>query len=174
MFVNRGPKGSLDPTMPKNTDIEKHRNIEFGLYIHSGDWRKDAWQKATERNFQLKTRIIPREDKEPSKKEDRSEIRLPFSFVSIAPSSVQCGTIKIAEDDQDSLHPSQYILRLIERSGQISTAQLSFANQFEIQKAEMVDLLEFQPQPVIEFTDHSVSMPIKPYEILTLKIWIKH
>ncbi len=71
MFVNRGPKGSLDPAMPKNTDIEKHRNIEFGLYIHSGDWRKDAWQKATERNFLLKSRIVPRETVKPSYKEDR-------------------------------------------------------------------------------------------------------
>ena len=140
MFVNRGPKGSLDPTMPKNTDIEKHRNIEFGLYIHSGDWRKDAWQKATERNFLLKSRIVPRETVKPSYKEDRSEIILPFSFVSIAPSSIQCGTIKIAEDEQDSLHPTQYVLRLIERSGQTSIAQLTFADQFEIQKAEMVEL----------------------------------
>ena len=131
-------------------------------------------RKLTERNFLLKSRIVPRETVKPSYKEDRSEIILPFSFVSIAPSSIQCGTIKIAEDEQDSLHPTQYVLRLIERSGQTSIAQLTFADQFEIQKAEMVDLLEFQPQPVIDITDHSVSIPIDPYEILTLKIWIKH
>jgi alpha-mannosidase len=185
MYVQRAPNGGLNPSLPKYTDLHYHPDIQYGIYFHSGDWRKDAWKKAYEHNYPLRTQyhLVNKQNdtqimqvkshKTQNSRPVPKELSFPFSILTIDAPNVQCTTLKVAEDESNLTSPQQYILRLVEQTGKISSCSLEFCPQITLKKVEIVDLLELHPILHTDFTDHVCKININPYEILTLRITIQ-
>jgi alpha-mannosidase len=174
-FVNRNSDGGLDPAMPRFTDLELHQDIQFGILIHNGNWRNDAWCRAYELNHPLNGKIEENTSPKPISKSINDPITtLPFSFLTLVPTSVQCTAIKFPENiDNPSTEYKQIILRLIERIGKKTLVTLRFMKKFQIIGMDEVDLLELHPKRIAQSSYHETQVEINPYEILTLQITLK-
>ncbi|MBD3351389.1 MAG: hypothetical protein GF364_07870 [Candidatus Lokiarchaeota archaeon] len=178
MFINRAEDGGLDPNMPRFTDLEYHKDIQFGICVHNGDWRNGIWRKAYELNHPLRFKLLPTPKNNHNAEERnkiKQDIKNKFSFLEIDPISVQCGTFKVAEDEPNVDNPSEFILRLIEREGKETEVTLRFPTFIEIKRAMLMDLLESNKikNRIPKISKNNVIVTIKPYEIITLKIKIK-
>ena len=84
-----------------------------------------------------------------------------YSFVSCNTRNVMVDTVKLAEED-DSV-----IVRMFEYHNCLTSATLTFA--MPIREAYLCNLMEEQ-DIAIPFEGNSVTLDVKPYEIVTLKL----
>lgn len=84
-----------------------------------------------------------------------------YSFVSCDSDNIIIETAKKAEDSDD------IILRLYDAKNRRCNATLSFG--FEVAGAELCDMME-NPLEVLTVEDNTVTLPVKNFEIVTLKI----
>ena len=70
-------------------------------------------------------------------------------------------TVKKADDNDD------LIVRLYEAFDRRSTAKLSFG--FDVKDVALCDLLE-RPEQSLQIENNTVSLPVRNFEILTLRI----
>jgi alpha-mannosidase len=172
--VNRAPDGGLDPTMPKFTDIELHKDIQFWIYPHSGDWRSGVWQKAYELNQPLFTSLTDL-NLEANPKNSKANLLSNVPII-IEPETIHCASIKYAEDGYALISPDlkekQIILRLVEKIGHQTKVSLKLDSSLTILKAEQVDLLELNPKVLANVSKNQVELEIAPYEISTIRLII--
>jgi alpha-mannosidase len=84
-----------------------------------------------------------------------------YSFVSCDAKNIMVDTVKLAEAD-DSV-----IVRLYENYNCLTSATLTFDRP--ILKAYLCNLMEEQDVPVL-FDGNRITLDVKPYEIVTLKL----
>ena len=85
-----------------------------------------------------------------------------YSFVSISHENIVVDTVKKAEDTDTT------IIRMYESwNKRVSNATLTFG--FGVKSAVLCDLMENEIE-VLEVVDNTVTLPVKPFEIVTIKV----
>ncbi|MBD3228784.1 MAG: hypothetical protein GF329_11415 [Candidatus Lokiarchaeota archaeon] len=134
-------------------------SVDYSLSIHKGDWiTNESHRKGIEFNVPVITREIEKVSK------SNSVLHVPTSIITIEPSNIILSTLKQCEDD------NSIILRIFETTGSEAEVKIKLNDQFQINKAEEVDILELNPKPIESFSENKISLTIKKFEIKTIKI----
>lgn len=164
MTIGRRPKYprggspimSIFPSSNFHEQDEFH--VDYSIVIHGkGNWKENStYQHAIDLNNPLLVREV-----------DKTTGKFPatMSFFTIEPANILLSTLKMAEDDKEHV-----IMRIYETIGKETTALIGFNGHFDIQDAEVVDLLEFNPEKIAHENPRELKVKVKPYEILTLKL----
>lgn len=128
-----------------------HR-FTYSLYPHSGDYREAGTQQQA---YLLNQPLFA--CRLPAQNGDLPEC---YSLLTVEAPNVFAETVKEAEDG------TGVVVRLYEAHNRRGTVTLTTG--FDFQKATLCDLLE-NPQQALKTEGRSVTVPIKPFEILTVK-----
>ncbi|HVW78766.1 MAG TPA: glycoside hydrolase family 38 C-terminal domain-containing protein [Alloacidobacterium sp.] len=146
------------PTWPDPMADRGHQHFMFALYPHAGDWKQALTVRhGYEYNYKLKAvQVAPHSGSLP----------LEHSFVSVKPENVVLTAMKKAEDS------NALVLHMYEWAGKQSDVEITLPSGAT--GATETNLME-QPQgsPLAVSGGH-VTIPIKPYEILAVKIDYPH
>jgi alpha-mannosidase len=147
-------KSPIEPD--PNADIGRHR-FTYALYPHRGDWRSGGTIcEAYQLNYPVHTRRVP----SPGQKDGE----ISFSFAKTDSDHVIIESVKKAEDSDD------IVVRLYESSAQRGDVQIIFSGV--IKAVWESNMLEKEKQP-LKHEKHTVTFPVKPYEIKTLMVKFK-
>ncbi|HZY62126.1 MAG TPA: glycoside hydrolase family 38 C-terminal domain-containing protein, partial [Edaphobacter sp.] len=146
------------PTWPDPNADRGHQHFNYELYPHAGSWQTALTERVGyEFNYKLHatqveshTGSLPRE----------------HSFVSVAPENVALTALKKAEDDNG------LIFRVVEWAGKASN--VVFTVPKGATSATETNLMEKPTGSPLSVTGDKVTVPIKPYEILTLRVDYPH
>jgi alpha-mannosidase len=136
-----------------------HR-IRYALFPHAGDWKSGVWSEAEGFN------VPPIAAEPPSSALGRTHASRPekVPLIAVDPPEIVLSGIKQSEDG------SMVVVRLVEVNGTRSNARLTLPGS--VQSAERLDLLErpltAAAAPVV--ADGTVSVILKPHEIVTIGI----
>ena len=127
----------------------------FALRPHEGNWAQSAaarfgWETVTPAEAAV---LAPKAGHLPQNE---------ASFVSVDKQNIIVSAVKPAYDD-----PSQTVVRLFETNGEACTATLTFAGRPK--SCQIVNLLEDEGE-ALECGEHSVTLPIRAFEIVTVKL----
>ncbi len=132
-------------------DKEVHR-FTYAIYPHAGDYRSAGTvQKAYLLNNPM-TAV---------KASGKGTLPSTLSTVSSNKANIFTDIVKKAEDSDAT------VVRLYDAYNMTSTPTIKFG--FDVKKAEICDLLE-NPISEVEVKDNSVTLTVKPFEIVTLKL----
>lgn len=134
-------------TMPDNGSDQGHHCFTYALFPHPGDWREHVPAEAYALNHPI--RILPGR---------RATVRNP---VRCSNPNVVLETLKPAQDGRG------VILRLYEGHGQRGKIVLQL--DACIGAVERCGLLEQEDEP-IDSNGHQIQLPLRPYEIMTLRL----
>ncbi len=146
-----------DPDIYPN--IGKFR-ISYALYPHSGDWKNGVWMEGDDFNVPVYATEPPSlalvSDHATRPEED--------SFISLDAPGVFMTGIKKAEDTEE------LVVRLVEVDG--SAKKLTLSLPYSIEAARRLNLVELPQENGVKpaVNGESLSVTIKPHEILTLGI----
>ncbi|WP_158747928.1 glycoside hydrolase family 38 C-terminal domain-containing protein, partial [Acidobacterium sp. S8] len=146
------------PTWPDPVADRGHQHFTFALYPHAGDWKQALTVRhGYEYNYKLKAVQV---------EAHTGSLPLEHSFVSVKPENVVLTAMKKAEDS-DAL-----VLHMYEWAGK--QADVEIALPAGATAATETNLLE-QPQgSPLTITGGHVTVPIKPYEILAVRVDYPH
>lgn len=134
--------------------------ISYALYPHSGDWRNGVWMEGDDFN-------VPIHAAEPPSRALVSEHATrpeEDSFISIDASGVFLTGIKKAEDSRE------LVVRLVEVEGSEKALTLSMPKTIEaVRRLNLIEL-PLDNASKVTVSGHSLSLLIKPHEIVTLGI----
>ena len=137
-----------------NPDADKcHHEFRYSFMPHAGGWR-EANVVREAYSFNLPLRAVELGAQTGTLPES-------YSMVSVDSDDVIIDTVKRAEDS-DSL-----IVRAYECWNRRANATLKFG--FDVKRAVLCDLLENELEE-LEISENSVTLPVKPYEIVTIKL----
>ncbi|MBV8438303.1 MAG: alpha-mannosidase [Silvibacterium sp.] len=142
------------PVWPDPEADRGHHHFSFALYPHAGDWKQALTiRHGYEFNYRLNAvQVAPHGGAMPARR----------SFVSASPENVVLTAMKKAEDS-DSL-----VFHLYEWAGKSGTIELSVPAGAT--GAVETNLLE-QPQGMaLSVSGEKVSVPVKPYEIVAVRV----
>ncbi len=146
-------KASTDPY--KDADRHMHEFV-YSMYPHEGDWRDAGTiQESFSLNVPLEAISVGAND---------GKLADNYSFVSCDKENVILETIKKAEDSDE------IIVRMYEAYNSKCNATIKFG--FDVDKAYVCNLLE-EGDEEIEVVGNSVTIPMRNFEIVTLKIKTK-
>jgi len=140
-------KGSIYPD--PNADREMH-HFTYVLYPHMEGWREGG---VIESAAALNTPLFIARTAQPPQA---------HSFITCDAANVTLEALKKAEES-DAL-----IVRLVERHNRTTRATLRFAHA--IKSAWVCDLMEREEQEIALHDSHTLTVTLKPYEIVTLKL----
>ncbi len=134
--------------------------ISYALYPHSGDWTNGVWQEGDDFNVP----IFAAEPPSLALVSEHATRPEEDSFISLDGSGVFMTGMKQAEDTEE------LIIRLVEVEGDAKTITLSLPKNIEV--ARRLNIIEFPLSGVAEtkIKKNTVSVNIKPHEIITLGI----
>jgi alpha-mannosidase len=137
--------------------------ISYALYPHSGDWTNGVWQEGDDFNVPVLA------NEPPSLALGKAHATRPEtgSFVSLDAKGVHITGMKKAEDTEEM------IVRLVEVEGKERDFTLNLPKN--VQAVRKLNLIEM---PAVEnsnatVSENSVTVHIKPHEIVTLGIKLK-
>ncbi len=142
------------PTWPDPEADQGHHHIQYALYPHPGTW-KDAMtvRRGWEYNYPLTAVVTTAHP---------GMLAADHSFASVAPENVVLTAVKKAEDTKG------LIFRVYEWAGKAATAE--FHVPAGATGATVTNLMETAEGSPLEVTGGVVKAPIKPYEILTIRV----
>lgn len=133
-----------------------HHVFTYCLYPHAGTWREaDTLRYAYEINNPMLAMPIGKQD---------GTLPDSYSLVSCDRDHIVIDTVKQAEDSD------HVILRLFEAKNQRTETTLTFGKNVE--SAYLCNLLE-QTEGELEVKNGQITIPVKPYEIITLKLALR-
>ena len=133
-----------------------HHVFTYCLYPHAGTWREaDTLRYAYEINNPMLAMPIGKQD---------GTLPDSYSLVSCDRDHIVIDTVKQAEDSD------HVILRLFEAKNQRTETTLTFGKNVE--SAYLCNLLE-QTEGELEVKNGQITIPVKPYEIITLKLTLR-
>lgn len=142
---------------PKWPDPEAdvgHHHFHYALYPHAGTWHEAmTMRRGWEYNYPVQALVTTRHD---------GSLPAQHSFVSVEPQNVVLTAVKKAEDSNG------LILRVFEFGGKDGT--VSFRVPPGATGATLTNLMEKPEGSPLEVTGDVVKAPIKPYEILTVRV----
>jgi alpha-mannosidase len=141
-----------------------HR-FTYALLPHAGDWRAgEVVRRAAELNAPLLVATTNDERQTMNAGSTGTLVIDPSSFVTVDADHVVLDTIKTAEDS-DGL-----IVRLYEAHNQRGAVTLTFAQPIE--RAQTCNLLEERIDDTV-IDSNTITITIKPFEIVTLRVWLQ-
>jgi alpha-mannosidase len=147
------------PTWPDPEADRGHHRFAYSLYPHVGDWKQALTvRRGYEFNYPLRALQV-----------EAHEGSLPplHSFVGIRGDNVVLTALKKAEDS-DAL-----LLRLYEWAGKNADVQISLPEGAST--ASFTNLMEQAEGTQIVVTNHRVTVPVHPYEIVSVRVeFAKH
>jgi alpha-mannosidase len=137
--------------------------VRYALYPHKGDWKNGVWQEGDDFNVP----ILAAEPPSLALVRDHATRPEEDSFVSLNTEGVYMTGIKKAEDSEEM------VIRLVEVEGEEKKFTLNLPKN--IQSVRKLNLIELPVNETSEATvnGNSVSMKIKPHEIVTLGIKLR-
>lgn len=144
----------LKSAMYPNPDADKeHHSFTFSIYPHEGDWKAAGTiKKAYSMNNPMNVVV---------KKNEKGNLPKNYSFVNLNVDNVVIEVVKQAEDGDG------IIIRLYETNNKRTKLTLNFG--IEIKKMMECNMLEVD-ETIVQCSERSVSIQLKPYEIKTLKV----
>ena len=146
------------PTWPDPEADRGHHQFAYSLYPHSGDWKQALTvRRGYEFNYPLRAFQV----------EAHEGSLLPqHSFVSIIGDNVVLTALKKAEDS-DAL-----LLRLYEWAGKTGDVKISLPDGAS--SASLTNLMEESEDAKLSVTNHQVTIPVHPYEIVSVRVEFAH
>jgi alpha-mannosidase len=147
---------------PKWPDAEAdmgHHHFHYALYPHAGTW-KDALtvRHGWEYNYPLTAVVTTAHP---------GSLPAEHSFASVSPENVVLTAVKKAED-QNGQGVNGLIFRVYEWAGKPSTVEYHVPPGAT--SATVTNMMEIPEGDPLTVTDDTVKAPIKPYEILTIRV----
>jgi alpha-mannosidase len=141
------------PTWPDPVADRGHQHFSYALYPHAGDWKQALTVRhGYEYNYKLHAmQVLPH----------TGSLPLSHSFASVKPENVILTAMKKAEDS-DAL-----IFHVFESAGK--SGDVTFTLPPGATNATVTNLLEEPQGSALTVTGDQVTVPIHPYEILTLR-----
>jgi alpha-mannosidase len=142
------------PTSPDpDADRGRHR-FSYALYPHSGSWRQALTvRRGYEYNYRLQAMQV-----EPHTGDLPSE----YSFAAVKPETVVLTALKKAEDGNG------LIFRVYEWAGEAGDLRIQVPKG--ARSATVTNLMEAPEGSALPVLNDTVSVPIHPYEILTIRV----
>jgi alpha-mannosidase len=142
------------PTWPDPTADRGHHHFSYALYPHAGDWKQALTvRRGYEYNYPLTALQVAAHS---------GPLPPVYSFVTVRPQNVVLTAMKKAED-ADGLE-----LHMYEWAGQ--GGDVDIAVPPGARSALVTNLLEQPAGPALAPIDGHVVVPIKPYEILAVRV----
>ncbi len=142
------------PTSPDPDADRGHHHFSFALYPHGGDWKQALTVRhGYEYNYKLQAMQV---------EAHTGSLPAKYSYVSVKPETVVLTAIKKAEDD------NSLIFRVYEWAGKADNVEFHVPNGAT--GATLTNLLEKPEGEALTVTGDTVTAPIHPFEILTLKV----
>jgi alpha-mannosidase len=146
------------PTWPDPVADRGHQHFSYELYPHAGTW-KSAMTKRVGYEFNYKLRASQVES-------HTGSLPAEHSYVSVAPENVVLTALKKAEDDNG------LIFRVVEWAGKQSN--VVFTVPPGATSATETNLMEKPVGSPLTVTGDKVTVPIHPYEILSIRVDYPH
>jgi alpha-mannosidase len=142
------------PTSPDPDADQGRHQFRYSLYPHAGDWKQALTERrGYEYNYQLTaTQVQPHVGSLP----------LEYSYLSVQPENVVLTAVKKAED-ADGL-----IIRVFEWAGKSSEVKIKVPPSAT--SATVTNLMEKPEGPALKVVDDTVTVPIHPFEILSVRV----
>ena len=142
------------PVSPDPDADRGHHHFGYALYPHAGDWK----QALTERNgYQYNYKLIAMQVEAHS-----GSLPAEHSYLSVQADNVVLTAAKKAEDNNG------IIFRVFEWAGK--AADVTFTVPSGATTATLTNLMEKPLGPALPIRDNKVSVPIHPYEILSIRV----
>jgi len=142
------------PTSPDPVADQGRHHFRYELYPHAGDWKQALTVRhGYEFNYGLVAEQVARH---------AGPLPLEHSYAMVEPENVVLTALKKAEDT-DGL-----IYRVYEWAGKTADVRLHVPRGAS--SAEVVNLLEKSEGQKLSVTDGVVTVPVHPYEILTVRV----
>jgi hypothetical protein len=135
-------------------DQKGNHSYRMALYFHDGNWRM-RYRDGIAFNYPLIAYV-------PEEKQTNSSFDQTQSFLSVQPSNIVVTATKQSEDGKGT------VIRFYEAEGKQCTATLALAKP--IKEAFRTNLLEYEPVALPSNPDGTISVSVKPWEILTIVI----
>jgi alpha-mannosidase len=147
------------PTWPDPDADRGHHHFHYAIYPHAGTWKnaltvRHGW----EYNYPLQAAVTTAH---------AGSLPAEHSFASVSPENVVLTAVKKAED-QNGLGINGLILRVYEWAGKESTVE--FHVPPGATGATVTNLMETAEGSALAVSGDVVKAPIKPYEILTIRV----
>jgi len=148
--------GKAGPLIPVPDARETKRYVfNYSAYPHEGGWEKaKSYVQGYGFNFGIIPLQIPRAKK----------FNVKRSFIKLEPENIVSTAFKPSEDGKS------VVLRFYEASGKKTTAKITFFR--ELERAVKTNLLEEELEEV-PVNKNCIKLNIKPFEIVTLKLFCK-
>jgi alpha-mannosidase len=140
------------PIYPDPYADEGDHEFLYAIYPHAGDWRNGTVRQAEDMHAPLRVILGSRPGVQPA-------------VVRLVEESLRLACLKKTEDS-DSI-----ILRLYEPHGARGRAALETA--LPLQKASLVNILEEEDQALMIEDERRITIPFKPFQVITLKLTLK-
>ena len=142
------------PTSPDAEADRGHHHFSYALYPHGGDWKQALTvRRGYEYNYKLQAMQV---------ESHTGTLPAKYSYVSVKPETVVLTALKKAEDDNG------LIFRVYEWAGKSGDVQ------FHVPKgatgATVTNLMEKAEGDALRIDGDTVTAPIHPFEILTVKV----
>jgi len=142
------------PTSPDAEADRGHHHFNYALYPHSGDWKQALTvRRGYEYNYKLQAMQV---------ESHAGTLPAKYSYVTVKPETVVLTALKKAEDDNG------LIFRVYEWAGKSGDVQ------FHVPKgatgATSTNLMEKPEGEALKIDGDTVTAPIHPFEILTVKV----
>lgn len=129
-------------------------SYRMALFFHDGNWRM-RYRDGIAFNYPLLGIVVSGEN-------TVNPIPSSQSFLSATPSNIIITTMKQSENGKGT------VIRFYEAEGKKCTATLKTSKP--VQKAYLTNILEYDPVELSVNTDGTVSIPLSPWEIVTIMI----
>jgi alpha-mannosidase len=146
------------PTSPDPVADRGHQHFTYSLYPHAGTWKQARTERAGyEYNYGLQAMQV---------ESHMGKLPAEHSYMSVAPENVVLTAIKKAEDDNG------LIFRAFEWAGKQS--DVTFTVPPGATAATETNLMEKSVGSPLPVSGGKVTLPIHPYEILSLRVDYPH
>src|ERR1051325_2407174 len=141
------------PVSPDPNADQGHHHFTYSLYPHAGDWKQALTERrGYEYNYGLTARQVYSHD---------GSLPLEYSYLTVTPENVVLTAMKKAEDS-DAL-----ILRVVEWGGKSGNVRINLPPGAT--SATVTNLMEKPEGAAIKIVNNSVTVPIHPFEILSVR-----
>ncbi len=142
------------PTWPDPDADRGHHHFSYALFPHAGDWKQAMTVRhGYEFNYKLQAmQVMPH----------AGPLPIQHSYVSVSPENVVLTALKKAEDDNG------LIFRMYEWAGK--TAEVKVHLPEGASSATVTNMMEKAEGSPLTVSGGEVSVPIHPFEILTLRV----
>ncbi len=146
------------PTWPDPNADRGHQRFSYALYPHGGDWKEALTVRhGFDFNYKLSaTQVAPH----------RGEMAALHSFVSVEPEDVVLTAMKKAEDS------NALVFHLYEWAGESGTIEISVPPGAT--GATETNLMEHPEGEDLPLSGDTVTVPVHPYEIVTVRVDYLH